>query len=197
MRSASVVERYPNHQTECHRQRRCGQCRYGRAALTALTRSRAVIAGAVALMTAGPGSPGQSEAHEIEERQRFGAWEVACLTDIRCIAASLTPRIQAYYGWILNDRSPRLVFRTPPGAEVGDPLTVRLDSGWSADMRLLECSPELCQTMVEQDQTDWVLQEMRQANTATLAYLFADRIIIAELSLDGLGDAVDHMARQR
>ena len=171
---------------------RCGWvARLPTARLTSMT------AGALILMSVGSAMLGQSIAQHAEEPLRFGDWQVICRAEGACIAASRTPRIQAFYGRIREDQALRLVFRVPPGAEVGDPVAVRLDSGWGADLRLLQCGPEWCQTIVDRNQTDSVLRELQQARRATVAYLFADRIIIAELSLAGLADAANHMAGLR
>jgi invasion protein IalB len=134
-----------------------------------------------ALLAAGPAS---ADTRQVQD------WKVTC-NGQGCAAHFDGQGVQMVVGRTAEDGSRRIALRVSPSSAQGEPVAIRLDSGWQAGLVVAGCTETACQAAVSRDNQAAVEQAFSRARGGTVAYKAGDRIVIAPISLMGFSAASD------
>lgn len=115
-------------------------------------------------------------------------WKVTC-GDGGCAAHYDGQGVQLVIGRAAEGGGKRLAFRVSPQSVQGDPLAIRLDSGWQAGLVITDCGPDACQAAVAAAQQAAVEAAFAKARDGVVAYQAGERMVIAPISLMGFSAA--------
>jgi invasion protein IalB len=111
-------------------------------------------------------------------------WEVRCAGD-SCAAYHDTRGAQLVVGVVARDRTKRMVVRLSPQAQTGDPVAIRLDTGWQGALAVTSCNERLCEAPIAADRLGPVENAFRGARSGVVAYRAGERMVVAPISLMG------------
>ncbi len=134
---------------------------------------------ALAALLAGPAAA---------ETQQVQDWKVTC-NGGGCAAHYDGEGVQLVIGQASGDGGRRMAFRVSPNSSTGEPLAIRLDSGWQAGLTISNCTPQVCQAAVARDYQSDIEAAFAKARNGVVAYKAGDRMMIAPISLMGFSAA--------
>ncbi|WP_162906489.1 invasion associated locus B family protein [Algihabitans albus] len=134
---------------------------------------------ALAALSAGPA---------VAETKTVQDWKVTC-GGSGCAAHYDGQGVQLVIGTAAEGGGKRMAFRVSPNSHLGEPLAVRLDSGWQAGLTISDCDPQACQAAVAATQQASVEAAFATARGGVVAYKAGDRMVIAPISLMGFSAA--------
>lgn len=125
----------------------------------------------------------------------FGDWFVAC-QDARCAATHETDLVELEVVFETG-QDPRILFHVARQARVGDPITIRLEDGERAHLKVNRCFDSHCTGEADYDKlSPEMIAEVRHSKRAVIAYLVKGIIVIAPISFEGYMEA-SSFARER
>jgi len=84
-----------------------------------------------------------------------------------------------------------MAFRVSALAKPGEPVTVRLDDGWQAALRVGNCTGNYCEVGVAKNATTIAIGALSRNNAGVIAYQAKDRIFVLPISLKGFSEAMN------
>ena len=122
--------------------------------------------------------------------QSYQDWRVDCPQKNACVAHFDAAGVQILIGRAPPSSPVRMAFRLPAAAKAGNPVAMRLSSGWEAGLRVGGCKKDYCEAGVAEKSTDTALGEFRRGHDGIVAYQLDNRILIIPFSLAGFADAM-------
>ena len=122
--------------------------------------------------------------------QSYQDWRVDCPQKNACVAHFDAAGVQILIGRATPSSPVRMAFRLPAAAKAGNPVAMRLSSGWEAGLRVGGCKKDYCEAGVAEKSTDTALGEFRRGHDGIVAYQLDNRILIIPFSLAGFADAM-------
>ena len=116
------------------------------------------------------------------------AWTVDCQQSEKCILYYVTPGFRIYIGEELE--GDRLLMEVRVGPSVaGTPMTIRVDTGYSAGLAITECAEDEanCRLILDLEANDSLMEEFKAGSSAMAAYVIdgGESIIMIPFSLNG------------
>jgi invasion protein IalB len=130
----------------------------------------------------------KGEAASAENTKDFGDWTVTCEEE-RCSATHKTDLVLLEVLFTVG-KDPRIFLHVAKEAEVGSPISVRLEDGQHAHLETHRCAPSYCTAEANYAKlSPKMIAELKGSKGAIVAYLVNDVIIIAPVSFIGYSDA--------
>lgn len=145
------------------------------------TRRIAKALSAAAALTALLTGPVAAETKQVQD------WKVTC-TGNGCAAHYDGQGVQMVVG-NAGQGGKRMSFRISPTSAEGEPMAIRLDSGWQAGLTIDGCNQQSCQALVAAAQLPTVEAAFARARGGVIAYKAGNRMVIAPISLMGFSAA--------
>jgi invasion protein IalB len=135
-----------------------------------------------------------ARAAEVKATEKvYKDWHVSCATGHPCVAYVVGSGTQMILGIPDDKGNNRAVLRLAPAAKVGAPVTVRLNSGWTAQLRVAVCTKAYCEAPVPVASTAKFVAPLRSDSGGVVAYQAGEVIVIARFSLAGVSAALQNI----
>ncbi len=85
----------------------------------------------------------------------------------------------------------RTTVRISPNSAQGEPVAIRLDSGWQAGLTVVGCDARACVARVAAERQAAIERAFAAAREGVVAYKVENRLVIAPISLMGFTAATD------
>ena len=127
------------------------------------------------------------EATSAENKKVFGDWNVTC-KEGQCSATHQTDLVLLEVLFSIG-KDPRIFLHVAKEAEVGSPISVRMEDGQHAHLETHRCAPSYCTAEANYAKlSPKMITELKGSKGAIVAYLVNDVIIIAPVSFIGYSD---------
>lgn len=131
----------------------------------------------------------------VQHAKAAPGWAVTCPTKKACIAHIDRRGVQILVGRTKDDAPLRMAFRLSAAAEKGKPVSMRLNDGWQAGLRISSCSQKYCEAGVSKSATSIAIAALSRNRNGIIAYEAKNKILLIEFTLDGFNDALKRVGR--
>jgi hypothetical protein len=122
--------------------------------------------------------------------KQFDNWTSGCIQSGRCYAMANVAGARIIFARDPDDDRIYASIVVSPDSEIGQPITLRLDTNVAMQLEITGCTDLLCEAVIGEDKVPIVLTHFETAEEGVVAYLSGGKIAVAMVSLDGFDDAV-------
>jgi hypothetical protein len=125
-----------------------------------------------------------------ETESSFADWKVTCPGGNECVAIHAAEAVKIVAGPGGDDGGMRFAVLIAANAGRGAPVGLKTPDGTVVQLRTQACTDGFCEAAAAPDAVPALLERLSQAGRGTVAYPTDGRIIFAEVSFDGFGQAL-------
>lgn len=151
--------------------------------------STAVVVASLAIVSAGVPRPADAQTVGATESQ-FADWNVTCPSGNRCVAMHSTNGARLVAGPGGKDGGMRFAVLIAANAGRGTPVGLRTSNGTVVQLRTQRCSDGFCEAAASPKAVPQILDNLRRADQATVAYPTNGAMVFSDVSFDGLRQAL-------
>ncbi len=122
-------------------------------------------------------------------------WTVSCPTEKACVAHLDRKGVQILIGRTKDGAPLRMALRLSAAAQKGKPVSMRLNDGWQAGLRVSNCSEKYCEAGVATSATPVAIAALSRNRSGIIAYEIKDKILLIEFTLTGFADALKRVGQ--
>lgn len=126
----------------------------------------------------------------LQPAKAASGWTVTCPSKKACVAHLDRQGVQILVGRTKDGAPLRMALRISAAAQKGKPVSMRLNDGWQAGLRVGNCNGKYCEAGVAQNATSIAVSALSRNRSGIIAYEIKDRILLIAFSLDGFNDAL-------